>query len=176
MNLDELSRAAKDMDEAAYVAAYPEPALIFKPVQGDAPPGAGPDMETDQYALPGQAGVAQKARESMGTAFVLFLKSPSGAPIISVGRGREADITIPLGNVSRIHAHFSAGAGGQWTVTDFKSTNGTFVNDSKLTSGGSTDVLDGAWIRFGADATVKFYTPLGLYSYLKIYRSSIGLG
>src|SRR5581483_6645913 len=117
-------------------------------------------METDQYPLPGQAGVAQKARESMGTAFVLFLKSPKGDPIVSVGRGREADIAIPLGNVSRIHAHFSFGASGQWTVTDNKSTNGTFVNDQRLETGSSTDVLDGAWIRFGADATVKFYTPI----------------
>lgn len=175
MNLDALARATHELDEAGFALKFPDPALIFKPPQGDAPPGAGPDMETDQYALPGQAGAAQKARETMGTAFVLFLRSPAGNPMVSVGRGREADIAIPLGNVSRIHAHFSPGASGQWTVTDNKSTNGTFVNDQRLATGASSDVLDGSWVRFGADATVKFYTPLGLYSYLKIYRGSIGL-
>jgi len=173
VNLDALARATTDLDEASFLAKFPQPALLFKPSQGDTNPG--PDLETDRYELPGQ-GPVQRARESMGGSIVLFLRSTKGEPFVSIGRGREADIVIPLGNVSRVHALFSLGLVGTWSVTDNRSTNGTFVNDQKIQTGGMTDVPDGAWVRFGADATVKFFTPLGLFGYLKLYRSTLGPG
>jgi hypothetical protein len=172
VNLDALAQATRDLDEAGFLAKFPLPALIFKPPQGDTNPG--PDLETDQYALPGPGGTPPKPRETMGTSIVLFLRSQKGEPFVSIGRGREADIALPLGNVSRVHALFSAGADGHWSVTDNRSTNGTFLNDQRLPTGATSDILDGAWIRFGADAIVKFYTPLGLYGYLKLYRSTVG--
>jgi len=176
VNLDSLAKATKDLDEATFVAKHPEAVLIFKPPLPDT--ATGPDLETDQYALPGKEGAeaaAARARETMGSSIVLFLRSNKGEPFVSVGRGREADIAIPLGNVSRIHALFSPTAGGGWSVTDNRSTNGTFVNDHRLDAGATTEVLDGGWIRFGADATVKFFTPLGLFGFLKMYRASVGI-
>ncbi len=171
MNLDALARATADLDEATFVAKFALPALLFKPPTGDTHPG--PDLETDRYALPGQP-INQKARESMGGSIVLFLKSNKGEPFISVGRGREADLAIPLGNVSRVHALFSQHQHASWSVTDNRSTNGTFVNDQKVPPGGTLELPEGAWVRFGGDATVKFFTPLGLFGYLKNYRTSVG--
>jgi hypothetical protein len=172
VNLDALARATADLDEGTFVAKFAQPALLFKPPTGDTHPG--PDLETDRYALPGQQ--LAKARESMGSSIVLFLKSNKGEPFISVGRGREADLAIPLGNVSRVHALFSQHSHGAWSVTDNRSTNGTFVNDAKVQPGATLELPEGAWVRFGADATVKFFTPLGLFGYLRNYRSSIGAG
>jgi hypothetical protein len=46
----------------------------------------------------------------------------------------------------------------------------------RWTPGETVEVPDGAWVRFGADAAVKFFTPLRLFNYLRIYRTSVGAG
>lgn len=48
-------------------------------------------------------------------------------PTTVVGRGREADVQLDDPNISRRHAEFRF-EGGQWTVNDLGSTNGTQVD------------------------------------------------
>ena len=52
-------------------------------------------------------------------------------PRVMLGRLNECDICLPDRNVSRRHAEFAALPQG-WTVQDLESTNGTFVNGSRL--------------------------------------------
>ncbi len=52
-------------------------------------------------------------------------------PDVLVGRHSEADVRLPLPDVSRRHCRFTF-AGGRWHVRDLKSLNGTFVNDEPV--------------------------------------------
>lgn len=53
---------------------------------------------------------------------------------LQIGRGPEADITLPGGTVSRAHAELIFDAHGLWWVQDLGSTNGTFVNGQPVKS------------------------------------------
>ena len=63
----------------------------------------------------------------------------------TVGRGHEADITLPDGSVSRKHAVLE-GRGGQWIVRDLESNNGTFIAGERIASEDLTDTTE---IKFG---------------------------
>jgi hypothetical protein len=52
-------------------------------------------------------------------------------PEIVVGRHSDADIRLPLPDVSRHHARFVF-AGGVWQVFDMQSTNGLYVNEERV--------------------------------------------
>ena len=54
-------------------------------------------------------------------------------PIITVGRAQDSDIVLQEQGISRLHARLQRGAQG-WTITDLGSTNGTFVNDYRITA------------------------------------------
>ena len=51
----------------------------------------------------------------------------------TVGRGQEADITLPHSSVSRRHAVLE-GQGERWTLRDLESHNGTFVGEERVSS------------------------------------------
>lgn len=48
---------------------------------------------------------------------------------ILIGRGEECDLVLPHKSVSRTHAEVSQDWGGEITISDLNSTNGTLVND-----------------------------------------------
>lgn len=50
---------------------------------------------------------------------------------VLVGRHSEADIRLPLPDVSRKHCRFQF-IDGNWQVLDLKSLNGVFVNDQRV--------------------------------------------
>ena len=56
---------------------------------------------------------------------------------IRIGRGRECELRlegVPASLVSRVHAELSVGASGALTLADAGSTNGTFVNEERVTA------------------------------------------
>jgi pSer/pThr/pTyr-binding forkhead associated (FHA) protein len=66
-------------------------------------------------------------------------------PDMLFGRHSEADIRLPLPDVSRRHCRFVFEAGA-WRVVDLKSLNGVFVNDEPVTH---APVCHGDTIRIG---------------------------
>ncbi len=52
-------------------------------------------------------------------------------PDMLIGRHSEADVRLPLPDVSRRHCRF-VWADGVWEVHDLKSLNGVFVNDDRV--------------------------------------------
>ena len=71
-----------------------------------------------------------------------FGKSP-----ITFGRSSECDIVLQNGKVSKTHGCFYKESNGSWYVQDMMSTNGTLVNNIRITDGvrlnnGDTIVLD----------------------------------
>lgn len=92
-------------------------------------------------------------------------RSP-GADKILVGRGRENDVALPFKSVSRLHAFFRLGADGLWTLEDAGSAYGTYVRDTRLTSGHVRALADDTPVRFGGVEAV-FLLPDGLHAMLQ---------
>jgi hypothetical protein len=65
---------------------------------------------------------------------------------VTVGRGETNDIVIPHASVSRAHARLMK-RNGAYELMDLNSTNGTFVDDRRLT--GSQSLGNGTRVRFG---------------------------
>jgi diguanylate cyclase (GGDEF)-like protein len=121
-------------------------------------------MTTDTRPLPGgseQSGTVITPRSPLPTPDAadasLVLIHPS-APNLgrrhSLGRapatlGRSSDSTVVTAHdsVSRHHARIDAGADGRYLVTDLGSTNGTFVNDVRVTA---RILRDGDYLRLGS--------------------------
>ena len=74
-----------------------------------------------------------------------------------VGRHSQADVRIPLADVSRRHCRF-AFQEGRWQVNDLNSTNGTFVNEQQVQE---ANLKDGDRIRIGSFTFEVHYLPVG---------------
>ncbi|MEZ4362296.1 MAG: GGDEF domain-containing protein [Kofleriaceae bacterium] len=73
-------------------------------------------------------------------------------PTYLVGRDTDADLVVARGSVSRHHGRLTRDEAGAWWVEDLGSTNGTFINEQRLTRG---RLAEGDLVRFG-DAIYKF--------------------
>jgi hypothetical protein len=65
---------------------------------------------------------------------------------VTVGRGEDNDVVIPHASVSRAHARLMK-RNGSYELMDLNSTNGTFVEDRKVS--GSQALPNGSRVRFG---------------------------
>lgn len=73
---------------------------------------------------------------------------PVPAPVVSVGRGADADVVIDDDSVSALHARLEFDLGA-WRITDLGSTNGTAIEGVKLAPNVPTPLPYGAAVRFG---------------------------
>lgn len=53
--------------------------------------------------------------------------------IKTLGRATRADFILDAALVSRLHCRFTAKNSGELEIEDLKSTNGTYVNDERVT-------------------------------------------
>ncbi len=77
-----------------------------------------------------------------------------------VGRDSEAGFVVSRSSVSRQHARLYIDEAGNWWVEDLSSTNGTFVNESRITA---QQLADADQVRFG-DAIYKFLSGSNIES------------
>jgi len=120
-------------------------------------PVAGPRAQVvaPSAPRPGQGSTASRPVASTGGAPRLMTVNPTGpVPVeyslfkdeVTVGRGEDNDIVIPHASVSRAHARLMK-RNGAYELMDLNSTNGTFVDDQRLT--GSQSLVNGTRVRFG---------------------------
>jgi pSer/pThr/pTyr-binding forkhead associated (FHA) protein len=64
----------------------------------------------------------------------------------TVGRATRADFILDAALVSRLHCRLTARDSGELDLEDLKSTNGTFVNDKRVTR---TPLAPGDRLRIG---------------------------
>ncbi len=72
---------------------------------------------------------------------------------IIIGRGDECDITLRESSISRVHAAIDIDLSGEATITDMKSTNGTFVNGVPVSF---SSITNGVRIQLGSSTVLKF--------------------
>ena len=73
---------------------------------------------------------------------------PVPAPVVTIGRGGDADLVIDDDSVSAKHARLEFDLGA-WRITDLGSTNGTAIEGVKLAPDVPTPLPYGATVRFG---------------------------
>jgi two-component system, cell cycle response regulator len=78
-----------------------------------------------------------------------------------VGRDSEAGLVVSRSSVSRQHARIYLDAEGAWWVEDLNSTNGTFVNEQRVSR--PQALTDADQVRFG-DAIYKFLSGSNIES------------
>lgn len=76
---------------------------------------------------------------------------------LSVGRAGENDLSIDDNSVSKVHASLVLNQDNQLMVADTGSTNGTFVNDRRISYGKAFPVSRGDKLKFGLiDVSLQF--------------------
>jgi hypothetical protein len=97
-------------------------------------------------------------------------RNPFSAMII-VGRAGNSDVCIQHTTVSKVHAYLRQGQSGSgWTIADYGSTNGTFLNGQRLKRE-PVPLPDGATVDFGHEIRARFFSPEALYRFTQQYRS-----
>ncbi len=86
---------------------------------------------TDQPAARGLGWVLRSGASGEAGA-ITFRILPGGEK--TIGRAKGVDFVIDAALVSRVHCRLVAHPAGQLAVHDLQSTNGTFVNDRRVTT------------------------------------------
>lgn len=83
------------------------------------------------------------------------LLSRPGGKRLSVGRGRDNELCVNDGSVSKIHAALLMNREGTLLVADTGSTNGTYINGRRIGYGEARQIEEGDVVGFG-DIEVRF--------------------
>lgn len=84
----------------------------------------------------------------------------SAERMIFVGRTANNDIVLPNKMVSKLHAYFSQVPGsGVTQLVDMNSTNGTFINGTRLAPSVKSTLQDEDVISFGPETKLEFFSP-----------------
>ncbi len=88
--------------------------------------------------------------------------------MLFVGRSPNNDIVLLNKMVSKLHAYFCHVPGSEvMQLVDMDSTNGTFVNDSRLAPSVKTNLSDADVISFGPETRLEFFSALGFCQLLQ---------
>jgi len=132
------------------------------------------DVVEDQDVLE-QLSQGVSRREVLGARVVEVKKRKNitNSDMITIGRSPENDIVLYNRLVSKSHAYLDLGSSDEAVyLVDTGSTNGTFVNKSRLAPEGNYKLADGDEISFGSETKVIYFSPKafqGLLSGLKSF-------
>jgi pSer/pThr/pTyr-binding forkhead associated (FHA) protein len=100
-----------------------------------------------------------------GRVFPVVKGKNSGPGPVTIGRTSDNDLAIPEYTISTKHCILAL-VNGQYRLTDMGATNGTVVNDVKLTARKPCPLVGGETIRMGR-FTLLFHLPRGFGEYLR---------
>jgi hypothetical protein len=90
------------------------------------------DLTARRGRLAGLAAAVFRRPAAPPPAREIEVSMPRSAAALTVGRSEECDVVVGEETVSRFHAELRHGDGDEWTVRDLDSTNGTWVNGSRV--------------------------------------------
>jgi FHA domain len=143
-------------DAVAFARAYPHPWLL-RESKARSPArslGATLLMPTSEVA----------ANDGLALAIALE-PARAGATQVTLGRGHACDVELEDGTLSQLHCVFLKGEDG-WAVEDLGSTNGTWVDGSRLQTRQAVPVADGVRIQ-AAQVLLTFHDSPGLWRRLE---------
>ncbi len=126
------------------------------------------DVAEDQFVLDQMRnGTVQKEVLEARVIEIKKRKSLAQPEIITIGRSPDCDIVLYNRLVSRSHAHLHLNTSGETChLIDTGSTNGTFLNDAKLTPNEEYPLTDGSEICFGCKTKVIYFSEDAFYKFL----------
>lgn len=163
-------QSAARLGAEAFREAYPAPALVVVEVTlgPDAP--AGGDADATVRSGPQLMTLMQHGASAFRymDQVAFLVKRPGNAfpQFVSVGRAANNDLVIAVERVSKFHAYFT-NEGGRWSITDYRSTNGTKLNGEKLEPNQPHAVTTGDTVEFGDQVELRFLEPAALYKSLR---------
>jgi hypothetical protein len=124
------------------------------------------DEEQRRAAEVGSANIPKAAPSVPDVQITAQVTSPNGQrshPLsfkpggrrLSVGRGKDNELMLNDGSVSKVHAALLMNREGTLLVADTGSTNGTFINGRRIGYGESRQIEEGDVVGFG-DIEVRF--------------------
>ena len=158
-----LARLSERPDRAEFVTQYPRSVLLELEGPADDIP-SGDDSAT--RAL-GRAAL-QRASLSSDDARVLVLEP--GEAGLRVGRGAGADVAIDHASVSKDHAWLWPADEGGFRLEDLGSTNGTFLNNIRLSPRQPTLLRPNDVVWFGRATGFSYQSADGLFDYLTLLK------
>lgn len=142
----------EEQEETGRVCSAPVPREAAPPVAGlpgaalpPAPAGAPSRPEEGWAAGPRELRVRIRRAWQLGRSPRLLLPAPGPHPY-SIGRAAGSVLRLNDFTVSRAHAQLRS-TGSGWTLRDLGSSNGTWVNGSRVTC--TASVRPGDHVRFG---------------------------
>lgn len=141
------------LDVDAFVRRFPNPVLLMHPTEPQIPDEA-PTAGYDGHEGSGRAPLYNAARLPSAVSPIRVLtvrkKASSDGEAIWLGRSRRCDLLIVDRTVSKMHAFITYDHAGRLVIGDGTSTNGTFLDEQRLTPGQMVPLHDGAVLRFGS--------------------------
>lgn len=147
---------ALELDAEAFAREFPQTYLCF--VTGDG------KADTDLFGTDDDTPVF----EPRALQILPVVKSSEPSPfslMITFGRSTSSDLRIPYSDVSKLHGYFSRDGEG-WAVTDAGSTNGTFLDGSRLKPRTPTPIEIGAPLGV-ASIEVRLLDGKALHTFLQ---------
>ena len=144
-------------DEAAFSRANPHPWLLREPTAWHPTHPAG---GRTLLAPPTAAALAEGSALAIGLEPVV-----RDAVEITLGRSPTCDLQIEEGTISQLHLVFRRD-GEAWTVKDVGSTNGSWLEGTRLEKDAPVQLGDGAWLQ-AAQVLFTFTSSRGLWRRLE---------
>lgn len=143
-------------DAVAFARAYPHPWLLRESMPRHSAHASGATVLMPAPGVP----------SSEVTALAIALEpARAGATQVTMGRGHACDVELDDGTLSQLHCVFLKSADG-WRVEDLGSTNGTWVDGTRLVNRQPVLLSDGTPIQ-AAQVRLTFHDSTGLWRRLE---------
>lgn len=161
MDLDELTRDLRDLGPAGFLRKHAAPVLVY---QGDRDAEDAASFHTSFAKPDARPSSAPPAPAASAPRVFALLKRPGGPfeDRIGLGRARNADVHIPLAQLSKYHAYVTTTEdGSRHLIADAGSKNGTYLDGARLSAREPVLLSDGSEVQLGPYA-FQFHTSQGL--------------
>lgn len=166
--------AAMGFDEQSFLERYPHPFLVTskKTLQSAKTQLSSSDENYKGFSTMLSKG---KAEEGLQGDWVIPLQSQSRGEMqmVNLGRTPNNEISLPFPVISKFHCCFMIYGPKDAYIIDGGSTNGTFINDTKLEGSQKQPLKSGDLVRFGTQMEFEFYFPEDLHRELKIIAGAL---
>lgn len=171
-SVQEFWESHKHLQKSAFVRTYPHPFLVES--EGVEPTASDHDFETVTSGSTTDRERFQRSLQvTMKSRVIPVVKDPS-QPFpdkITVGRTVNNDLVLRHASVSKFHAYFLIDPNTfDATLVDAGSTNGSFVNNVRLSAMGKRKLSNGDAVSFGGDTDYLFLFAGDLYSRIQILQ------
>ncbi len=145
----------------AFVARHAKPFLVFEAIEKA-------DNELREIGATRSFDRARVLRRRSAAELVKRSGTIQFAEYITIGRLPKNDVCLDSPSISAFHAWFHERPDGIWLLGDAKSTNGTFVSETRIEKR-PVPLANGVAIGFGDGIRATFLSPSYFFDLLEMF-------